>query len=108
MTYDLTRTQAAKTRLKSDPEILRAHAGNEAAARLADVTAAKDSDLHAYHEIETLCRDAGHNLMAILRGTKSKPGLLTKARAKMASTWRDFERARAAEITLVDLERKAA
>ena len=84
------------------PLIARAWAGTEAAARLADVTAAKNEALPHYQEMLRIWERAGDNLRAAIE-QHYLAGV-----ALMASTWRDFERARAAEITLVDLGRKAA
>lgn len=83
------------------PILARAHAGNEAAARLADVTAAKNEALPHYQEMLRIWELAGDNLRAAIE-QHYLAGV-----ALMASTWRDFERARAAEITLVDLGRAA-
>jgi len=80
----------------------RAEAGEKAAARLADVKQAKDDALPHYQEMLRIWERAGDNLRAAIE-QQYLAGV-----ALMASTWRDFDRARAAEITLVDLGRKAA
>ena len=83
------------------PLIARAWAGTEAAARLADVKQAKDEALPHYQEMLRIWERAGDNLRAAIE-REYLAGV-----ALMASTWRDFERARAAEITIVDLGRAA-
>jgi hypothetical protein len=98
---DLEQHLMARERMKC-PLIARAWAGNEAAARLADVKAAKDQALPHYQEMLRIWERAGDNLRAAIE-REYLAGV-----ALMASTWRDFDRARAAEITLVDLERRAA
>jgi hypothetical protein len=83
------------------PVQLRAWAGGEAAHRLEDVTAAKNEALPHYQEMLSIWERAGDNLRAAIE-REYLAGV-----ALMASTWRDFERARAAELTTIDLERAA-
>jgi hypothetical protein len=83
------------------PLIARAWAGGEAAHRLEDVTAAKNEALPHYQEMLRIWERAGDNLRAAIE-REYLAGV-----ALMAATWRDFERARAAELTTIDLERAA-
>ena len=81
--------------------IARAHAGNEASARLADVKQAKDEALPHYQELVRIWDHAGTNLRAVIKADYLAGVSL------MAKRWAEYDRAVRAEHIVINLERAA-
>lgn len=98
---DLTSHIAHRQHITS-PILARAHAGNEAAERLADVKQAHFAGLSDYQEIERIYWEAGPNLRAVIHDH------WMQARELASKRFNRYDAAVAAEHISIDLERKAA
>ena len=79
----------------------RAEAGEKATARLADVKQAKDEALPYYQELIRIWDHAGPNLRAVIEADYIAGVSL------MAKRWAEYDRAKAAELVMVDMGRAA-
>lgn len=99
--FDPVTHLSTRQRLTS-PILSRAHAGNEAAERLADVKQAHFAELADYQEIERIYWEAGPNLRAVIHDH------WVQARAIASKRFNRYDTARQCEWAAIEIERKAA